>query len=575
MSEFQSLRRTVAAANAGNATLAKMHLQKAAEEAPDDAGVWLWMAWFADSPLNATHCLELALHDQRYGELAQAGLNWARAMAAFKVAEVNEVATFAVTPTVAAASAVVASQPAVEVEQELAANVAEVVAEIASTVAPTVPAVADELGEPSEMPAVVAESVEVPAATESGSSGAWDTVAPQSGEPDVPVVENASPSTPPVVASTEWFSASRAFPSGSTRASLWGGLGSSIELGTPAVADAAVTSPAPVVEQSTLKSDWDHSWQTGPRVEAPPTTLPESTSVAATPADETTLTAPVSVSEPVSVATSSASPTSSASVSSADPQPTIWRAAKTDWFGAEAVSRPEPVMPVATTRLADSIFAPRSAVSTEHVVAPAEHPMPLRVAEPATAAEYDGGVSDVDDDGGHGEFLEDQLADGTADELNELDNVVEAVDAEIVATTTTHTVQPAHNSFSTKAGKTVLVVDDSPTVRKLVAMTLEKRGFTVVSAFDGVAAIKEIATHNPDLILMDVTMPRLDGYQLCKLVKKHEATRHIPVIMLSGKDGMFDRLRGRLVGCSGYISKPFVPEALVETVEEQLRVMSS
>jgi twitching motility two-component system response regulator PilG len=118
--------------------------------------------------------------------------------------------------------------------------------------------------------------------------------------------------------------------------------------------------------------------------------------------------------------------------------------------------------------------------------------------------------------------------------------------------------------------KTVLVVDDSPTVRKLVSITLEKRGYRVVSAFDGVAAIKEIAAHNPSLILMDVNMPRLDGYQLCKLVKKHETTRDIPVLMLTGKDGMFDRLRGRLVGCAGSIAKPFSPEELLKFVEQNI-----
>ena len=91
-----------------------------------------------------------------------------------------------------------------------------------------------------------------------------------------------------------------------------------------------------------------------------------------------------------------------------------------------------------------------------------------------------------------------------------------------------------------------------------------------VSAFDGVAAIKEIAAHNPSLILMDVNMPRLDGYQLCKLVKKHETTREIPVLMLTGKDGMFDRLRGRLVGCVGSIAKPFSPEELLEVVEQNI-----
>ncbi|NQV25235.1 MAG: response regulator [Rhodopirellula sp.] len=131
---------------------------------------------------------------------------------------------------------------------------------------------------------------------------------------------------------------------------------------------------------------------------------------------------------------------------------------------------------------------------------------------------------------------------------------------------------PTNSSATAKpfGQKTVLVVDDSPTVRKLVSITLEKRGYKVVSAFDGVAAIKEIAGHNPSLILMDVNMPRLDGYQLCKLVKKHETTRNIPVLMLTGKDGMFDRLRGRLVGCAGSIAKPFTPEVLIEAVEQQL-----
>ena len=121
----------------------------------------------------------------------------------------------------------------------------------------------------------------------------------------------------------------------------------------------------------------------------------------------------------------------------------------------------------------------------------------------------------------------------------------------------------------------VLIVDDSPTIRKLVSMTLEKEGYEVVTAFDGLAAVKEIAKHNPDLILMDIKMPRLDGYQLCKLVKKHEATNKIPVIMLSGKDGMFDKLRGRLVGCTDYITKPFQPEILVEAVGKYLQQVSS
>lgn len=117
---------------------------------------------------------------------------------------------------------------------------------------------------------------------------------------------------------------------------------------------------------------------------------------------------------------------------------------------------------------------------------------------------------------------------------------------------------------------TILVVDDSPTVRKMAQMTLESRGFRVVTAFDGVAAIKEIARHEPWLILLDINMPRLDGYQLCSLVRKHKRTQHIPVVMLSGKDGMFDKLRGKMAGCSTYMTKPFVPEKLIEVVDRYI-----
>lgn len=121
----------------------------------------------------------------------------------------------------------------------------------------------------------------------------------------------------------------------------------------------------------------------------------------------------------------------------------------------------------------------------------------------------------------------------------------------------------------------VMVVDDSPTVRKLVSLTLERRGYRVISAFDGVAAIKELGSCRPDLILLDINMPRLDGYRLCKLIKKHEATQTIPVVMLSGKDGMFDKLRGRLVGCSDYITKPFEADALTHKVAKYLTSTSS
>lgn len=139
----------------------------------------------------------------------------------------------------------------------------------------------------------------------------------------------------------------------------------------------------------------------------------------------------------------------------------------------------------------------------------------------------------------------------------------------------TKSFNPPTADISADGRPLVMVVDDSPTVRKLVSLTLERRGYRVISAFDGVAAIKELGTCRPDLILLDINMPRLDGYRLCKLIKKHEATQTIPVVMLSGKDGMFDKLRGRLVGCSDYITKPFEADALTHKVAKYLTSASS
>jgi twitching motility two-component system response regulator PilG len=114
----------------------------------------------------------------------------------------------------------------------------------------------------------------------------------------------------------------------------------------------------------------------------------------------------------------------------------------------------------------------------------------------------------------------------------------------------------------------VLVVDDSPTVRKLLTLMLTQHGYGVVSAVDGVDAVKSIAAGAPDLIITDINMPRLDGYKLCKLVTRNEKTRHIPVVMISA--GVIDRLRGKLAGCTDYLTKPITPESLLAVVESTL-----
>jgi twitching motility two-component system response regulator PilG len=119
-------------------------------------------------------------------------------------------------------------------------------------------------------------------------------------------------------------------------------------------------------------------------------------------------------------------------------------------------------------------------------------------------------------------------------------------------------------------GKSILVVDDSPTVRKLIAGKLEKCGHAVVCANDGVEALERLENFVPDLILLDITMPRLDGYQVCKQIRSNNSTKDVTVVMISGKDGFFDKVRGRMAGTTGYITKPFGPETLMKAVEMYL-----
>ncbi len=118
--------------------------------------------------------------------------------------------------------------------------------------------------------------------------------------------------------------------------------------------------------------------------------------------------------------------------------------------------------------------------------------------------------------------------------------------------------------------KSILVVDDSPTVRKLISGKLEKCGHEVISAVDGMDALAKINESVPDLVLLDITMPRMDGYQVCKLIRGNDATKDVPVVMISGKDGFFDKVRGKMAGTTNYITKPFGPETLMKTINEYL-----
>jgi twitching motility two-component system response regulator PilG len=114
----------------------------------------------------------------------------------------------------------------------------------------------------------------------------------------------------------------------------------------------------------------------------------------------------------------------------------------------------------------------------------------------------------------------------------------------------------------------VLVIDDSNTIRRSAEIFLRQAGFEVILADDGFDALAKISDHQPQVIFVDIMMPRLDGYQTCALIKQNPLLKSTPVIMLSSKDGVFDRARGRLAGSDRYLTKPFTREALIDAVNE-------
>jgi twitching motility two-component system response regulator PilG len=119
-------------------------------------------------------------------------------------------------------------------------------------------------------------------------------------------------------------------------------------------------------------------------------------------------------------------------------------------------------------------------------------------------------------------------------------------------------------------GLKVLVIDDSKTIRRTAETLLSKEGCTVYTAVDGFDALAKIADHHPDVIFVDIMMPRLDGYQTCSLIKHNKVFRNTPVIMLSSKDGLFDRARGRIVGSEQYLTKPFTKDELLGAIATQV-----
>ena len=128
--------------------------------------------------------------------------------------------------------------------------------------------------------------------------------------------------------------------------------------------------------------------------------------------------------------------------------------------------------------------------------------------------------------------------------------------------------EASSTTADTAAKLKVMIVDDSKTIRKTAETLLSKAGYQVFTASDGFSALAEIVDHQPDIIFMDIMMPRLDGYQTCALVKNNEKFHNTPIIMLSSKDGLFDRARGRIVGSDKYLTKPFTKEELLSAIQE-------
>lgn len=118
------------------------------------------------------------------------------------------------------------------------------------------------------------------------------------------------------------------------------------------------------------------------------------------------------------------------------------------------------------------------------------------------------------------------------------------------------------------SGFKVLVIDDSNTIRRSAEIFLKQGGHEVLLAEDGYDALSKVNDHKPQLIFCDILMPRLDGYQTCAIIKRNAYFTHVPVVMLSSKDGVFDKARGRMVGSQDYLTKPFTKEQLLQAVQQ-------
>lgn len=699
ISHHQWIQHAIAAAQAGNPSVAKSQFQKAAEEAPGEPAIWLWLGWLADSPASAVKCLELARTDSRFEEIAATGIEFARALADFNL---NDPGESIEPPDCDAAIQTGTSDEhgALPEDTGTVSNPVDAVEEV-SAVVETLCQQDKEDAEEHE-----ADSKELASINKVAASTDTNAVDQPVGDSAEQSVHESAKDASGWSAGDTWMGDSDSETPVSSTDSHQEDDSTTDDLSEPSheadkspasaesvaeadelvpdgpteneVAAEPLTDSAVDIESSLMKSAqglWQPAdettvaasdkretteqgsqqsqelWQTAADPEDLSVNVKESSATLMDDVDESAEDfvfasdddsgfdfAPGIYRGPItrdSEATSAGKTDNSRQGQMPDtvPPSPVWRKAQSDWFSVDGSADVEPAQPM---------VAPDTSGSTSHTASSEETTTFATEALNSLSEEYtestDSAPSDAED-AGDSMIIESTVVASVTSETGDVapvnenqdkavspritvNEVWQSADAEKAALSTQASPSSASQStIATRASevesaeaalaeafsqvpaagpvatppgfpsatqqtpfsgeqnsvaealgqKTVLVVDDSPTVRKLVSITLEKRGYKVASAFDGVAAIKEIASHNPSLILMDVNMPRLDGYQLCKLVKKHETTSDIPVLMLSGKDGIFDRLRGKLVGCVGHITKPFTPEVLIEAVEQHVR----
>ncbi len=588
---YDSYRDGVAAAQSGNPSLARIHLADALRADTEHSGTWLWLAWLADSPSAAKLSLEQIKPDDQYYAIAQQGLGFIRALQTFEVeataVEVTEaeLVEFAENNDPAIAESFQLVDAEVEfLDDEGLDFIAEEVEE-ALTDDSYSPRETDDWpnhafeaeafdGELSDEEAVDETSFEVDELVEA------DFPESELAEPEAPV-ENVEENEDNIDAE---------FAELVTEANETAEFENAAEEASDeAIADAE-TDEVETVEEVVAEFETVEALDENAQDD---TTQNEDNHATDNHVDEDAQQMPI---EDVTVHGDGLS------VESAETNATNFESEATisgfvtdgEYGGTQDLlansydveNQPADSYQMSGNPSDDSMLAwsvasdgvaellddnaAEDSNSSQMIGAPDE--IPINVALPESNEPADNENNEPVNE--NAEASENSQNDGEQQASDEQEESIEqaAVEAEAEAAeeTTAETPRAPLPDFDRDPDKpTVLVCDDSPTVRKLVSVTLSK-SFNVIQAEDGAQAWDYIEQIRPDLVIADIKMPVMDGFQLCHRIKRDEGTRNIPVIILSSKDGMVDKLRGKLVGCTDHMGKPFTPRELLEMVRKHV-----